>query len=82
MFSGQLVFATHDSSLLDLQLFRRDQIVFIDKKFEGNTYLYKLSDFTGVRNDIPLDQWYLSGRFGATPVLNIFELDYEYKQAQ
>jgi len=75
--NAQLLFATHDHGLLDFDLFRKDQICFVEKKYEGNTYLYKLSDFKGVPKDIPLDKWYLSGRFKATPVMGDFELNDE-----
>lgn len=76
--NAQLIFATHDSSLLDSDLFRRDQIIFIDKEYEGNTTAYKLSDIKGVRPDVPFDKWYLSGRFSAIPIIdNDIELENE-----
>ncbi|MCF6271182.1 MAG: ATP-binding protein [Melioribacteraceae bacterium] len=76
--NAQLIFATHDSSLLDSDLFRRDQIIFVDKEYEGNTTTYKLSDIKGVRPDVPFDKWYLSGRFSAIPVIdNDIELENE-----
>jgi len=71
---AQLIFATHDSSLLDPELFRRDQIYFSDKEYEGNTILFRLSDLKGVRKDIPLDRWYLSGRFNAIPIIGDLDL--------
>jgi AAA15 family ATPase/GTPase len=74
--NSQLIFATHDSSLLDSEMFRRDQICFVDKEFKGNTIFYKLSDIKGVRKNIPFDKWYLSGRFDAIPVINDVELEY------
>jgi len=66
--NAQLIFATHDSTLLDLEILRRDQIGFVDKEYEGNSIFYKLSDIKGIRKDIPIDKWYLSGRFKAIPV--------------
>jgi len=75
--NAQLIFATHDSSLLDKQIFRRDQIYFVDKEYEGNTFLYRLSDIKGIRKDIPYDRWYLSGRFSAIPIINEVELQFE-----
>ena len=68
--NAQLIFATHDSTLLDLDTIRRDQICFIDKEYEGNSISYKLSDIKGVRKDMPIDKWYLSGRFKAIPVIS------------
>ncbi len=72
--NAQIIFATHDSSLLDNELFRRDQICFIEKEYQGNTVSYKLSDIKGVRKDIPYDAWYLSGRFKAIPVIEDLDL--------
>ncbi len=67
---AQLVFSTHDISLLDSSLFARDQIYFIEKNRFGASQLYALSSFGGVRKDIPFDRWYQSGRFGGIPVFN------------
>lgn len=74
--NAQLIFATHDGTLMDLDLFRRDQICFIEKEYEGYTTITKLSDYTGVRKGIPLEKWYLSGRFKGIPVINDVELEF------
>lgn len=68
--NAQLIFATHDSTLLDTEIFRRDQICFVDKDYQGGSTFYKLSDIKGIRKDIPVDKWYLSGRFKAIPVIS------------
>ncbi len=75
--NAQLLFATHDSTLLDLEILRRDQICFIDKEYEEHSICYKLSDIKGVRKDIPIDKWYLSGRFKAIPVISEPDLKFE-----
>jgi uncharacterized protein len=69
--NAQLIFTTHDVSLLNKENFRRDQIWFIEKNQEGTARLFPLSAFDKkqVRWDIPFDKWYLSGRFGATPLI-------------
>jgi hypothetical protein len=74
--NAQLIFATHDSTLLDSEVFRRDQICFVDKDYEGGSTFFKLSDIKGIRKDIPIDKWYLSGRFKAIPVLSEPELKF------
>ncbi len=76
-YNAQLIFATHDSSLLDNSLFDREQIGLVDKEYEGNTIFYKLRDIKGARKDIPFEKWYLSGRFDAIPVLSDFELKFK-----
>ena len=68
--SAQLVFATHDTNLLDKGSFRRDQIWFAEKDQREATDLYSLFDFKGVRNDAAFERNYLDGRYGAIPFLN------------
>lgn len=64
---AQLIFNTQDISLLDLSLFRRDQIYFVDKKNDtGVSDLYSLDDFSVRKNDL-IQKGYLLGRFGALP---------------
>ena len=75
---AQLIFATHDVSLLDLDLFRRDQIWFVEKEYEGNTTFYSVADISGIRKNVPLEKWYMSGRLGATPVINQNELEFQF----
>lgn len=74
--NAQLVFATHDSTLLDNDIIRRDQVCFVDKGYEGGSFLYKLSDIKGIRKDIPIDKWYLSGRFKAIPITSEINLNF------
>lgn len=63
---AQLIFSTHDTSLLDPNLFRRDQIWFVEKDGEQVSTLYPLSDFSP-RNNEALERGYLMGRYGALP---------------
>jgi len=65
---GQMILTTHESSLLDLNLLRRDEIWFAEKDHEQATRLYSLADFK-VRNDLEIRKHYLQGRFGAIPFL-------------
>jgi AAA15 family ATPase/GTPase len=66
--ASQLIFTTHETNLLDLDLMRRDGIWFAEKDNEGATQLYSLADFK-VRNDLRIEKGYLQGRFGAIPFL-------------
>ncbi len=74
--NAQLIFTTHDVSLLKKENFRRDQIWFIEKNQQGGSRLFPLSAFDKkqVRWDIPFDKWYLSGRFGATPLIGDIDI--------
>lgn len=66
---GQLIFTTHESNLLDLEIFRQDEIWFAEKdKVSGGTQLYSLSEFKP-RYDLDIRKGYLKGRFGAIPFL-------------
>jgi uncharacterized protein len=63
---AQLIFSTHDTSLLDHTLFRRDQIWFTEKDADQATRLYPLTDFSP-RKQEAWERGYLSGRYGAVP---------------
>jgi AAA15 family ATPase/GTPase len=53
---------------MDLDLLRRDELCFADKRQDGSTELYSLSDYK-VRTDLKVDKGYLQGRFGAVPFI-------------
>ncbi len=69
---AQLVGATHDSSLMDETLFRRDQLWFVEKPRSGASVLYSLYDFADSanrpRSDAAFERNYLAGRYGAVPL--------------
>lgn len=70
-FKSQLIFTTHDTNLLDLELLRRDQIWFTELFGEDrSTQLYALSDINNVRKDENISKGYINGRYGAIPMLN------------
>lgn len=69
---GQLIFTTHESNLLDQEIFRQDEIWFAEKKPSGETAFYPLSDFD-IRYDLDIRKGYLNGRFGAIPFLGNFK---------
>jgi len=70
---AQLIFTTHDTSLLNAQEMRRDQIWFAEKDKEYQTHLYPLTDFSPRRTE-SLERGYLQGRYGALPFLGSLEL--------
>ena len=63
---AQLVFATHDKTVLDQTLLRRDQVWFIEKDKENASRLYPLSDYKPRKGEA-LQKGYLYGRYGALP---------------
>jgi len=72
--NAQLLFATHDTNLLSAELFRRDQIWFVEKDNLEQTDLYSLysvnlPDGTKVRNDGNFEKNYIRGRYGAIPFI-------------
>ncbi len=64
--NAQLIFTTHDTSILNQEVFRRDQIWFCEKQNKA-TKLYPLSDFKVRKDKTNLENDYLLGRFGALP---------------
>lgn len=69
---GQIIFTTHESQLLNLDIFRSDEIWFTEKDKFGKTYIYPLSDYKP-RYDLDIQKGYLNGRFGAIPFLGDLE---------
>ncbi len=84
--NGQLIYSTHDTVNLNKETFRRDEIWFVEKDKDGISEIYALSDYIleddknagkKVRNDATYNKDYLTGRYGAIPVLEEFDIDYE-----
>ncbi|MCJ7773291.1 MAG: ATP-binding protein [Desulfobacterales bacterium] len=71
---AQLIFTTHDTTLLDPELFRRDQIWFTEKDKHGSTRLYSMLDYKPRKGEA-MQKGYLSGRYGALPIIESFELN-------
>ncbi len=67
--NAQLIFVTHDVNLLDSDIFRRDQIWFIEKDRYQAAYLYPLTNFS-VRDNTDLKKNYIWGKYGAIPFVN------------
>lgn len=65
---SQMIVTAHDVSLIDLELLRKEEIWFLDKRSDGETYLKPFSDFTGVEGKDTIKD-YLNGRFGAVPMI-------------
>lgn len=65
---AQLVFSTHDVTTLDFDLFRRDQIWFVEKDRSLRSHIYPLSDFSPRKGE-NLERGYLQGRYGALPFI-------------
>jgi len=76
--NAQLIFATHDTNLLNSGNFRRDQIYFTEKDQYGATDLYSLIEFKEdgngkVRKDRSFHKDYMQGRYGAVPHIGNLE---------
>jgi uncharacterized protein len=78
--NAQIVFNTHDTNLLNKDLFRRDQIWFTEKDKYGATDLYSLADYEfpeengkKVRYDRSFEKDYLTGKYGAIPFIGAYD---------
>lgn len=69
---AQLIYTTHDTALLDKNIFRRDQIWFTEK-IDSCSELYSLAEFK-IRNDSSFAKSYLAGEYGAIPILKNFNI--------
>ena len=68
---NQLLFTTHDNAIMDYNLFRRDEIWFIERDGKNASKLYSLDRFKKLY-DHELSKAYLDGRYGAIPVFQQF----------
>ena len=69
---AQLIFTTHETGLLNLDLFRRDQIWFTEIKLaDRSTDLFSLTEIKNVRKDENFGKGYIAGKYGAIPMLNL-----------
>ena len=71
---AQLIYTTHDTTLMDKKFFRRDQIWFVQKDEFGYSELSSLSDFK-VRSDASFEKDYLAGIYGGIPLLREFAME-------
>ena len=72
----QLVFTTHEDTIMDQELFRRDEIWFVERNNENASKIYSLDRFKE-RYDKKLSKAYLEGRYGAIPVFKQFTFQKE-----
>lgn len=70
---AQLIFTTHETSILSQSVFRRDQIWFVEKDANGATKLFPLSEFSPRKGRENLEASYLDGRYGALPYVGKLE---------
>lgn len=78
--NAQLIFVTHDASLLKRAKLRRDQICMVDKNKFGVSSTTNLIEFKGVRKDASYDKEYLQGSYSAVPFLD--KMDWVVKENQ
>jgi AAA15 family ATPase/GTPase len=71
-FKPQLVFTTHDTSLLNGESLRRDQIWFAEKDEYNSSCFYPLTDFSPRKGEA-LEKGYLHGRYGALPFIGEYK---------
>lgn len=75
---AQLIFTTHDVSLMNRNQFRRDEIAFVEKNEKGESILYTLADIKA-RADASFAKDYMAGKYGAIPVLSDDDIYVEMK---
>ena len=72
---AQIVFTTHNTELMNLELLRKDQLYFVDKQDkDGTSELYSISEFS-TRTTDNIRKGYLVGKYGATPDIEIEEVE-------
>lgn len=67
----QLIFTTHEDTIMDQEIFRRDEIWFVERYNMNASKIYSLNRFKE-RYDKKLSKAYLEGRYGAIPIFKQF----------
>lgn len=70
--NAQLICTTHNTTLLSQDIYRRDQIWFVEKNEDYASNCYPLTDFSP-RKDEVIEKWYMRGRYGALPILTAID---------
>lgn len=70
---SQLLITTHDASLLDQDVIRKDEVWFVEKNSVGASSIHSLEEFKEIRFDRDLNKGYLEGRFGGVPITSQLE---------
>jgi AAA15 family ATPase/GTPase len=65
---SQLIVTTHDASLLDQDMIRKDEVWFAERARDNSSKLYSLEEFKDIRFDRDLNKSYIEGRFGGVPI--------------
>ncbi|MDG5854934.1 AAA family ATPase [Clostridium beijerinckii] len=76
---AQLIYVTHDNYTLTKDIFRRDQIWFVEKDSESVSHLYSLAEYKSdddkkVRKDASYNKDYLLGKYGSVPILRGYDM--------
>ena len=76
---AQLIYATHDNYTLTRDIFRRDQIWFVEKNINAVSNLYSLAEYKSeddkkIRKDASYNKDYLLGKYGAIPILRGYDM--------
>lgn len=74
--NAQLIFTTHETSILENSKLSEDQIWFVEKNQYGHSVLFSLAEFDreSLKQAGSLQKWYLAGRFGALPMIDHLEM--------
>jgi hypothetical protein len=72
--NAQLIFTTHETSILNQDVFRRDQIWFCEKSTDQATKVFPLTDFNPRKGRENLEANYLAGRYGALPYVRSLKM--------
>ncbi|HEX3046888.1 MAG TPA: ATP-binding protein [Bacillota bacterium] len=72
--NAQLIFTTHDTSLLNKEQFRQDEVLFVDKNEKGESTIYSLADLKNVSQNAAYNKDYFNGKYGAIPIIQTTEI--------
>ncbi|ELP4885361.1 ATP-binding protein [Vibrio cholerae] len=79
---AQLIFTTHEMSLMSSDFMRKDQVYLVEKSLMNGTEICSLDDFeSNLKDNSPFAKWYSDGRLGGIPSINYHEISEAIKEA-
>jgi AAA15 family ATPase/GTPase len=80
--NAQLIYTTHDLSLMASEQLRRDQIYLAEKNVQNGTEYICLDDFdSSLKDNSPFSKWYTEGKLGGIPKINYSNITRKIKEA-
>lgn len=79
--NSQLIYTTHDLSLMSSEFLRKDQVYLSEKSVENGSVYFSLENFdSSLKDNSPFAKWYNEGKLGGIPRIDYAQISLEIKE--